>query len=427
MKKFVERKFALDQRGSSVKTEVLAGIIGFFTVFYIIVVNSSILAEAGVPAQGAALATIFITVFGCLVMGFYANVPLILMPGMGINALFAYTLVGNMGLSWQEALASCAISGLLFMILCFTPFATKLNQAIPLILKQGITVGLGLFLVLLGLEKGAVIMRGEHAVLQLGSMHDPYVISTLITLLLTMILVIRKVPGAFLWSLLAGSLIGYAFGIRSTSAVSGISLKPISTVFGHLDFSHIGNVSFWSAVFTMTMVIVFETVGLTNGQTRQLKQEQALPRVLRASSITVFFSGIFGTSPTVSALESGSMFASGAKTGLATIVTAICFLGSLFFMPFLGFIPSSAIAPILIAIGISMVQELKEMDFSDSAGTFAAFLIVVIIPFSYSIVDGIAIGFIAYPLLRIFTKKAEALSPIMYIIAALFLLQFIIQ
>lgn len=423
----MERKFRLSSNNSSVKTELLAGVIGFFTVFYIIVVNSSILAEAGVPKQGAVLATILITVFGCFIMGFYANVPLILMPGMGINALFAYTLVGNMGLSWQMALASCVMSGLFFIILCFTPLATKLNQAIPLILKQGITAGLGLFLVLLGLEKGEVVAQGKHALLQLGSMHNPVVIATLLTLLVTMIFTIRKVPGAFLWSLFAGSLIGYVVGIRNKAEMNAISLAPFREVFGQLDFSHLGDLSFWSAVFTMTMVIVFETVGLTNGQMRQLKREEALPRVLRASSVTAFFSGIFGTSPTVSALESGSLFASGAKSGLATIVTGLCFLASLFFMPFLGFIPSSAIAPVLIVIGISMVQEVKEMDFSDMAGTLSAFLIVVIIPFSYSIVDGIALGFIAYPVLSLFTKKTARISPVMYVIATLFLLQFIIQ
>ncbi|EJK2796444.1 NCS2 family permease [Listeria monocytogenes] len=427
MQKFFNKVFRLNEHKTNIRTEFLAGMIGFFTVAYIIVVNSSILAEAGVPYQGAVLATIFISAFGCLIMGFWANAPLILMPGMGINALFAYTLVQGMGLSWQVALAAVTMSGLLFMILAFTPLAGKLNEAIPLILKQAITVGLGLFLIFLGLEKGGIVTRGKHAIIAVGDLGDPFVLATLVTLLLTMILVIRKIPGAFLWSLIIGTIVGVMFGVAGKAGGASISVAPWSDVLFKADFSGIASVGFWSAVFTMTMVIVFETVGLTNGQVRQLKQTEKLPRILKASSLTAFLSGLFGTSPTIPALESGSMFASGAKTGLATITTGLFFIASLFLMPVLSFIPNSAIAPILIIIGMSMLQEFKEMDLSNAAETFSALLIIVLIPLTYSIADGIAAGFIAYPILRAFTKNEERTSPVMYVIAALFLLQFIIQ
>ncbi|EOH9958972.1 NCS2 family permease [Listeria monocytogenes] len=427
MQKFFNKVFRLNEHKTNIRTEFLAGMIGFFTVAYIIVVNSSILAEAGVPYQGAVLATIFISAFGCLIMGFWANAPLILMPGMGINALFAYTLVQGMGLSWQVALAAVTMSGLLFMILAFTPLAGKLNEAIPLILKQAITVGLGLFLIFLGLEKGGIVTRGKHAIIAVGDLGDPFVLATLVTLLLTMILVIRKIPGAFLWSLIIGTIVGVMFGVAGKAGGASISVAPWSDVLFKADFSGIASVGFWSAVFTMTMVIVFETVGLTNGQVRQLKQTEKLPRILKASSLTAFLSGLFGTSPTIYALESGSMFASGAKTGLATITTGLFFIASLFLMPVLSFIPNSAIAPILIIIGMSMLQEFKEMDLSNAAETFSALLIIVLIPLTYSIADGIAAGFIAYPILRAFTKNEERTSPVMYVIAALFLLQFIIQ
>ncbi|HAB9995129.1 TPA_asm: NCS2 family permease [Listeria monocytogenes] len=427
MQKFFNKVFRLNEHKTNIRTEFLAGMIGFFTVAYIIVVNSSILAEAGVPYQGAVLATIFISAFGCLIMGFWANAPLILMPGMGINALFAYTLVQGMGLSWQVALAAVTMSGLLFMILAFTPLAGKLNEAIPLILKQAITVGLGLFLIFLGLEKGGIVTRGKHAIIAVGDLGDPFVLATLVTLLLTMILVIRKIPGAFLWSLIIGTIVGVMFGVAGKAGGASISVAPWSDVLFKADFSGIASVGFWSAVFTMTMVIVFETVGLTNGQVRQLKQTEKLPRILKASSLTAFLSGLFGTSTTISALESGSMFASGAKTGLATITTGLFFIASLFLMPVLSFIPNSAIAPILIIIGMSMLQEFKEMDLSNAAETFSALLIIVLIPLTYSIADGIAAGFIAYPILRAFTKNEERTSPVMYVIAALFLLQFIIQ
>ncbi|MBA3925056.1 NCS2 family permease [Listeria rustica] len=427
MQKFLDKIFQLKAHRTSVRTEALAGMIGFFTVVYIIVVNSSILAEAGVPYQGAILATIFISVVGCLVMGFWANAPLILMPGMGINALFAYNFVQTLGLSWQQALAVVVVSGFLFMILAFTPLARKLNDTIPLILKQGITVGLGLFLVLLGLEKGQIVSRGEHSILAFGDMHDPFVLATLITLLLTMILLVRKVPGAFLWSILIGTLVSVLFGVHGEVSKDAMSLAPWKDVLFQADFSGVGQVAFWTSVFSLTMVLVFETVGLTFGQTKQLGQTEKLPRVLQASSFTAFLSGLFGTSPTISALESGSMSASGAKTGLASVTVAIFFLGSLVLMPYISFIPNSAIAPILIVIGISMLQEIKEMDFGNAADTFAALLIVIIIPFSYSIADGIAVGFIAYPILRLFSKNRTRTPILMYIIAALFLIQFIVQ
>lgn len=194
-----------------------------------------------------------------------------------------------------------------------------------------------------------------------------------------------------------------------------------------MDFSGILDVTFWTGVFSLTMVVVFETVGLTYGQVRQLKHEERLGKVLQVSAITVFFSGMTGSSPTVSALESSSMSASGARTGLASITTGILFLCAIFLMPFLSVIPGSAVAPILIVIGMSMVQEVREMKLQNSADIFSALLIIVLIPFTYSIADGIAAGFIAYPLLNLFVKQKEKVSIAMYIIAALFLVQFVIQ
>ncbi|WP_163653987.1 NCS2 family permease [Listeria sp. PSOL-1] len=427
MGKLLDQVFQIRKQDSTIRTEFLAGMIGFFTVAYIIIVNSSILSEVGIPARAAVLATIFISVVGCLLMGIWANVPLVLMPGMGINALFAYNLVQGMGLSFPVALAAVTISGGVFMILAFTSLARLLNEAIPLVLKQAITVGLGLFLILLGLEKGKLIERGGHSLLALGALDDKMVLATMITLVITMLLVMRKVPGMFLWSILIGTFVGYLFGVNGKVTHGSLSLAPFKEVFLRADFSGMASISFWTGVFSMTMVVVFETVGLTYGQTRQLKKEEKLPRVLQVSSFTVFLSGLFGTSPTVSALESGSLFASGAKTGFASVITACFFLASLLFMPFLTVIPNSAIAPILVIIGMNMLLEFKDMDLTDLADSFSALLIIVLIPFSYSIADGIAIGFIVYPILSVFTKKTKRPSIVMYVIAALFLLQFVLQ
>lgn len=181
--------------------------------------------------QGVVLATILISAFGCLLMGFWANLPLILMPGMGINALFTFSLVQGMGLSFEQALAIVCVSGLIFIVLAFTPLARMLNEAIPLVLKQAITVGLGLFLIFLGLEKGHVVERGAHSILALGPLNDKFVLATLLTLLVTMILLIRKVPGAFLISMLLGTGIGYLFGVAGKVTDSSLSLAPLKDVF----------------------------------------------------------------------------------------------------------------------------------------------------------------------------------------------------
>ncbi|MDS0525725.1 NCS2 family permease [Clostridium sp. SHJSY1] len=427
MKKLLEKIFKLEKHGTSITTEILAGIVGFFTVSYIIVVNASTLAEASIPYQGVAIATILISVIGCLIMGFYANAPLILIPGMGVNALFSYTIVISMGLSYEKAFAAVIISGLLFMILAFTPLARKLNESIPLVLKQATTVGLGLFLILIGLEKGGIVVKGAHSIISVGKFSDPFVLATLITTIVTIILEIRKVTGAYLFGILFGTGISFLLGVTGKVETSNLSILPFQDVFLKADFTGVTDLVFWNAVFTMTMVLVFETVGLTNGQVSVLKQEEKWGRILKASSITTFISGIFGTSPTVSALESGSMFASGAKTGLSTVTTAMLFAASFFLLPFIGFIPSSAIAPILIVIGISMLQEFKHMNLENPSEAFSALLIVVLIPFTYSIADGIAVGFITYPVFNLFSKKKKQLSFSMYAIAALFLLQFVMH
>lgn len=425
MKRLLEKIFKLEKHGTSITTEILAGIVGFFTVSYIIVVNASTLAEASIPYQGVAIATILISVVGCLIMGFYANAPLILIPGMGVNALFSYTIVISMGLSYEKAFAAVIISGLLFMILAFTPLARKLNESIPLILKQATTVGLGLFLILIGLEKGGIVVKGAHSIISVGQLSNPYVLATLITTIVTIILEIRKVTGAYLFGILFGTGISFLLGVTGKVETGSLSILPFQDVFFKADFHGLGDLVFWNAVFTMTMVLVFETVGLTNGQVSVLKQEEKWGRILKASSVTTFISGIFGTSPTVSALESGSMFASGAKTGLSTVTTAVLFAASFFLLPFIGFIPGSAIAPILIVIGISMLQEFKHMNLENPSEAFSALLIVVLIPFTYSIADGIAVGFITYPVFNLFSKKKKDISLSMYGIAGLFLLQFI--
>ncbi|CAM3055702.1 NCS2 family permease [Paenibacillus sediminis] len=414
---------------STVRKELLAGAISYFTIVYIVAINSTILADAGIPVEAGIIATILASFAGCLIMGFGANVPILLVPGMGINALFAYTLVHSMGLTWQEALAAVAVSGVLFAIVAFTSLSDMLIRAIPNSLKEAITVGIGLFLTFIGLQKGGIVVASERTFVTLGDIGSPEVLLTLATLLITLLLFIRNVPGGFLISVLLGTLLAGIFGQlhADNAGVSHFSIASYTHVFGHLSFGNMTSVTFWIAGFSMALVMVFESIGLIHGHLQMANQPAKFSRAMRASSISVITSGLFGTSPTVPAVESAAGITAGGKTGLTVVTTGILFLASLMFIPWIKLIPGSAIAPILIIIGGLMIQSVKNIDLQDFSEGFPAFLVIALIPLTYSIVDGMAFGFIVYPFMKIVLGRAKEVSIPLYCIAALFLMNFILH
>lgn len=427
MNKWFNRLFQLNSNGTTVKREVMAGAIGFFTIVYIIAVNSLILSEAGIPLEAAIFATIITSVVGCLIMGFWANVPILLVPGMGINALFSYTMVQSMGLSWQEALAVVFISGLIFVFVAFSRFAQTLSESIPHSLKEAITVGLGLFLMLIGLEKGGIVEKGTNSIIALGELGDPQVLATILTFLLAIILFMRNVPGNFLITVVAGTLIAWAFGLINVQKTDekSFALSDYMEVFGTMSFDNMLSVTFWIAIFSLTMVLVFENIGLVHGHVGFINRPEQFKRAFQANSVSALLSGIFGTSPTVATVESAASMAAGGRTGLTAITTGMLFVLSAFFIPVIKLIPNSAIAPILIIIGGLMLQNIRNLDLKDMSESFPAIFIIAMIPFTYSIADGIAIGFILYPILKISIGKAKEVSFALYVIAALFLFNFV--
>lgn len=427
--KWLNQLFQLEQNKTTVKREVMAGTIGFFTIVYIIAVNSLILSEAGIPMEGAILATIFTSVVGCLLMGFYANVPILLVPGMGINALFSYTMVQSMGLSWQEALAVVFVSGIIFMIVAFSSFAKTLSDSIPHSLKEAISVGLGLFLILIGLEKGGIVEKGTNSIIQLGDLGEPLVLATIVTFLIALILFIRNIPGNFLITIVLGTFIAFLFGLIDMTQPAGekFSLSDYMEVFGAMSFAKILSSTFWIAVFSLTMVIVFENIGLVHGHVAFIERNEKFARAFQMNSISAMLSGLFGTSPTVSSVESAASMAAGGRTGLTAVTTGLLFLLSVFFIPAIKLIPNSAIAPILIIIGGLMLQNIRNLDLEDLTESFPAILIIAMIPFTFSIADGIAIGFILYPILKFATGRVKEVSLILLIISALFLINFILH
>ncbi|MED1951104.1 NCS2 family permease [Brevibacillus centrosporus] len=422
----MENIFHLRACDTTIRRELMAGFISFVTIVYIVAVNASILQDAGIPMEAGILATVFTAFAGALLMAFWANAPIILVPGMGINALFTYTLCHTMGLSWQEALAAVFVSGILFAVIAFSRAATVLSRAIPASLKEAITVGIGLFLTFIGLQKGGLIVTNPSTFVALGELSSPHVIVTLATLVITLILFVRNVPGNFLIGIAAGTGLGFLFGIVTPGGGSSFSFAEYANVFSGFSFGGIWTLPFWIATFSLAMVIVFENIGLIHGHTAMAGQPQKFRRALQANAVSAALSGMLGSSPTVATVESAAGIAAGGRTGLTSLVTGTLLLGSLGLIPLVKMIPDGAIAPVLIIIGALMLQNVQNINLKDFSEGFPAFLIIAIIPLSYSIVDGIAFGFVAYPLLKLALGKRREVPALMYVISGLFLLNLVL-
>ncbi|MDO7908100.1 NCS2 family permease [Paenibacillus sp. JX-17] len=411
------------------KKEIAAGLISYVSVVYIVMVNATILADAGMPLQAGMVATLLTSIAGCLLMAFAGKSPIVVVPGMGINAFFTYTLVHSMKLSWQEALAVVSMAGILFAIVAFTSLYRVLSQAIPGNLQHAITVGIGLFLTFIGLQKSGIVIAHQTTFVTIGHFSDPGVITACVTLVLALILFIRNVQGGLLISILVGTGLAYALGaVHAGSRVeTGNTWEKYGQVFSHLTFAKLGTIAFWIAVFLLLLIIVFENIGLITSQTNMIGRPERFKGSLRALSIGNIFAGIFGSSPVVAAAESTAGIAAGGRSGLTPFISAVMFGATFFFIPLLTYIPDSAIAPVLIIIGGLMVQSVREIDFSDFTEAFPAFLVMVMIPFTYSIVDGMAFGFIAYPVAKLAVGRGREVSKVLYVISVLFLANFVLH
>ncbi|WP_066367296.1 NCS2 family permease [Neobacillus fumarioli] len=422
--------FRLKQHGTNIKKEVIAGLTSFFSIVYIIAVNAKILQDAGIPLEAGIIATVFSSLIGCLLVAFIANAPLIIVPGMGINALFTYTVVGSLGLNYKEALAVVIISGILFIMVAFTKLSVILTKAIPNSLKESISVGIGIFIAFIGLQKSGLIIGNSTNFVALGHLSSPVVLASIINLIMTLFLFLKKVPGNFLISIISGTIVSWFFGIVHFSAMDTgfISFHDYQKVFVSADFGKITAIPFWTAAFSIVLVLVFENIGLLHSQVNgMLEAPEKNGKSLKAISISTIICGLLGTSPSVSTVETAAGITAGGKTGLTSIVTGLLFLSSLFFLPFIKLVPNAAIAPILIIIGGLMLTNVVNIDFNDFTEAFPAFLVIVMIPLTYSIVDGIAFGFISYPLVKLFTNRKHQLSISTYIISILFLANFLLN
>ena len=426
----MNKLFDLNSNETTRRKEIIAGLTSFFAAAYIIAVNPAILSDAGIPMEAAVIATVLSTFVGCLLSAFWGKSPMILVPGMGVNAMFSYTIVKTMGLSWQQALASVFIAGILFAVVAFTKLGEILTKSIPTSLKEAITVGIGLMITFIGLQKSGIIVSNETTFVALGSLSDPAVYVTLITLIITLVLFVKNIQGNFLISMFLGVLLSAGFGLIDLSQISfsGFSIGNYKEVIGHMDFSNIFSRSFIVSTFSILLVLIFENLGLIHGQVNvMLNKPEKFKRSFQATAMSVINCAIVGTSPTVVSIEGAAGLAAGGKSGLTSFTAGILFLLSIIFMPIIKIIPNSAIAPILIIIGSLMIKNALNIDFNDFTEGFPAFLIIAMIPLTFSIVDGMAFGFVAYPIVKLASKKYKEISIPMYMISFMFLVNFILH
>ncbi|WP_010093492.1 NCS2 family permease [Ornithinibacillus scapharcae] len=406
------------------RNELIAGIIGYLTTVYIVVVNGSILSEAGISVEAGMMATILASFVGTLLMGLFGKLPLIIIPGMGINALFAYSIIQGNGFTFQEGLAVVLVASLVFLLTAFTKLGVRLKEAIPDSLKHAISVGLGLFLILIGLEKSGLVTSGDSTIVAIADFSSPTIIVSLITLFVAIFLFVKNVPANFLITMVIGTVLAYLFGIIEkgttvTSMSSDILFLP--------SFTAIGELSFWLAVFPLAMILIFENMGLVNGQVMMLGKNDSYDKGYKTTAISSLTCAFLGTSPTVSAAENAAVIASKGRTGITAIIASLLFLSTIFVIPWITMIPNVAISPILIIVGFLMVQNIRHIPLDNISEAIPAFLIIVMIPFTYSIADGMAFGFIAYPIVKLALGKRKELSTAIVIISLLFVCDFLIK
>lgn len=426
----MDKLFKLKEHKTNFKTELVAGLTSFFAAVYIIVVNASILSDGGKSQEPLIIATVLASFVGCLLVSFMSNTPLVIMPGMGINALFTYTIILSMGLSFNQALASVVMAGILFLIVAITPLSKILDTSIPNSLKESITIGIGLFITFLGFQKGGLIISDPSTMVKIGSLSDRRVIFFIAMFLLTVILFAKNIPGGFLISIVVGTIAAILLNLVDTTGLK-FSLPNFNEYKGilfNIDLSAFFTIPFWISTFSLTLVLIFENIGLLHGQINGLlKAPEKQSKALNAIAISTIACGLFGTSPSVSTVEGTAGIAAGGKTGLTSLISGLLLLISLLFIPFINLIPNEVIAPILIIIGSLMIKGIVNIDFNDISEAIPSFLIIVLIPLTFSIVDGIAFGFISYTIMKLITKKKDQLSIVMYIISFVFIVYFILH
>lgn len=423
--------FGFNPKETSVRTEVLAGITTFLTMSYILAVNPGMFsALEGMPAGASFTATALASIVGTLVMAFWAKLPFGLAPGMGLNAFFVYTVCLGMGYPWQFALTAVFIEGLLFILLTLTKVREAIVNAIPLNLRYAIGGGIGLFIAFIGLQSAGIVVADEATLISLGDLTSGTPLLAILGLIIMGILYFRNVPGAMLIGILMITLIGIPMGITE---FKGVFSQPSSleAIFCKFQWNNIFTLDMLVIVFTMLFMDLFDTIGSIVGvctKSGMVNKDGSISRIneaFMADAVATTAGACMGTCTTTTYVESASGVAMGGRSGLTAFVIACCFGISLFLSPLFLSIPAAATAPVLIIVGLFMIEPIRKIDFSDYTESIPAFVCIIVIPLAYSISDGILLSIICYVLLNLCCGKFGKLSPTMYVLALLFILKYL--
>ncbi len=422
--------FSLTKRGTTVRTEILAGITTFMTMSYILAVNPNILGQTGMDTSSVFAATAISAAFATAIMALAANLPAALAPGMGLNAFFAFGVVIGMGYTWQFALTAVFLEGLIFIFLTITNLREAILRCIPYSIKLAISAGIGFFIAFIGFQNAGIIVKNDATMVSLGNMTSPGVLVAVAGLLVAVILLSKHVRGALLIAIVLATLIGIPLGVTNLASFNADNLFTIPSIaptFWQFDWSSVFTIDMLVVLVTFLFVDLFDTLGTLlalGAKANLLDEEGQLPKAkpaLMADALGTTLGAILGTSTVTSYVESASGVVEGGRTGLTALVVAGLFFLSLFFSPFFLMVPSQATAPILILVGLLMFTPALEIDFSDYVTAIPAFLTIVMMPLSYSIATGIMWGIISHMVLCVFSRRFDDLSPLSYILSALFI------
>lgn len=442
----IEKIFHLKQNKTTIKTEIIAGITTFLAVSYIMFVNPQILSQAGIDYQSAFIVTIVSSIIATLLTGLIANMPIALAPGMGINAFFTFTVCLTLGFSWQEALFSVFIAGLIFFIISITKIRQKIIQAIPNSLKNAIGVGIGFFITFIGLTNAGIIVDDPATLIALGDIKQPLILITILGIFIAMIFTLKNKSLALCYTMLITVVICLTtqflfkidLGIRPISNIVSIppSMKPTFMAAFNVDvWKLFSNFNFWVVVFSFIFVDLFDTTGMLLSVSK--KADFILPdgtikngnKVMACDAGSTIIGSVLGTSPVTAFVESLSGIAAGGRTGLTAVVTGICFVLSMFFFPVVSFlspIMNAITTPALVLVGIMMISNIVDIDFTNFKNSASSFLTIIITLAAYSISEGIAVGIITYVICSIFNKEARSLPVLLYILCGFFIIHYLL-
>lgn len=430
----LERLFQLSARGTTVRTELLAGLTTFMTMSYIIFVNPAILADAGIPKQAAIAATILASVFCTLLFALWANFPVAVAPGMGLNAFFTYSVVLGKGLSWQTALGAVFISGVIFMLLSLTGIRRRLVDGVPEVLRSAIGVGIGLFIAFIGLKNAGVIVKSDATLVTLGHLLAPGPLLALAGLIAAAALMARQVRGALVLSILGVTLAAMAIGAapvpQAPTDVFATGFPSLSETFMAMDLKAAFGYGLIAIIFSFTVVELFDNLATLIGLSRKagLMDEHGripnLDRALVADAAGTMVSASLGSTALNAYVENATGIAEGGRTGLMALTVAALFAMALVFAPLVAFVPGFATAPVLVLVGALMLGEIRHIPFEDLTEAVPAFLTIILMPLTFSIAEGLAFGFLSYVLLKGLTGRWREVHPITVAIAAAFAVNF---